>query len=289
MKKITINDEKCTKCFTCATNCPLVKVMAYEKDEQYSDKAQSDCLECGNCAALCPHGAIQMGSGNTIPIRNLPSSNEVLDLITSRRSCRTFKDKKIDAADWDRIFLAARYAPTGGNVQKVELMVIDNKKILRQISEAGIKMSKNIYKCLYKSLFKFFFRIIFKKRMGHDAYNLFFKVTANYLKQEKAFINGDDPILFNAPSLLLFLSPEDDLVREWHATEAAQNVTLISKSLGIGTCYSCISVALGKQIKKMVPYFPKNYGIYNALIMGYEKIASKAIPPRKEKKVLWVE
>jgi nitroreductase len=47
------------------------------------------------------------------------------DLISSRRSIRRFQEKAIEPEKMDQIFEAARWAPSWGNLQCCELVVVE--------------------------------------------------------------------------------------------------------------------------------------------------------------------
>ena len=58
------------------------------------------CYRCGHCVSICPHGAISHshcpeGTVNPIKLESLPSYDQVLELIRSRRSKRLFKDTPV--------------------------------------------------------------------------------------------------------------------------------------------------------------------------------------------------
>jgi len=55
---IKINADLCTRCGTCAKNCPS-KALKYER-EQIPVLIEENCMGCGECLALCPEDAIEM-------------------------------------------------------------------------------------------------------------------------------------------------------------------------------------------------------------------------------------
>ena len=61
---------------------------------------------------------------------------EILNLIENRHSSRwPFTDKKIKDDDLKQILEAARWAPTAHNMQNFEILVIDDKDIIKKAIE----------------------------------------------------------------------------------------------------------------------------------------------------------
>jgi ferredoxin len=95
--------------------------------------------ECGHCVAVCPFGAL---NHKRIPLEQSPPMLEALKLgeeqaaqfLRSRRSVRHFLDKPVEKIKIQRLIEVARYAPTGGNSQMVEWLVLDDKSRIREIA-----------------------------------------------------------------------------------------------------------------------------------------------------------
>ena len=58
-----------------------------------------------------------------------------MDTIFSRRSIRKFKDKTLSKEDLDKIIRAGMVAPSAGNEQPWHCILIDDKKILNEITK----------------------------------------------------------------------------------------------------------------------------------------------------------
>ena len=59
----------------------------------------------------------------------------ILDIIKNRRSIRKFKASPIDGKVMDDIIAAACYAPSAGNAQDYEFLVVDDRKIMEKMLE----------------------------------------------------------------------------------------------------------------------------------------------------------
>ena len=60
-----------------------------------------------------------------------------IDEIFKRYSCRNFEDKKVEKANIDLILKAAMQAPSAGNQQPWEFIVVDNKELLEKLSKTS--------------------------------------------------------------------------------------------------------------------------------------------------------
>ena len=66
---------------------------------------------------------------------------DVLEAIKERRSIRAFTDEKVSEKDVERLIDAARWAPSAGNTQPLELVVVKDKEMKRKLSEAALKQT----------------------------------------------------------------------------------------------------------------------------------------------------
>ena len=60
-----------------------------------------------------------------------------LDAIFNRYSCRNFEDKAVDKADIDLILKAAMQAPSAGNQQPWEFIVVDKPELLEKLTKVS--------------------------------------------------------------------------------------------------------------------------------------------------------
>jgi nitroreductase len=131
-------------------------------------------------------------------------------------------------------------------------------------------------------------RPMFKRMMGEHAYLTFSRAGLFYEQQKEMVEKGDDPILFHAPAVMLFIAPKFESMSQTEADLAAQTVALYAPTLGLGTCYSGILMVafggLSRSITKLVQ-LPQGYQVFNTLIVGYPKSRHRYIPFRKARNV----
>jgi ferredoxin len=119
MPEITIDADVCKKCGSCAMTCPRGIIEQKEKGTIPSIvSADLDaCFRCGQCAAICPQGALSHShfpEGTVTPIRSdyLPTYDQVLEVIRSRRAKRLFRDKAVERDVLEKVLEAARFGPS---------------------------------------------------------------------------------------------------------------------------------------------------------------------------------
>ena len=141
MLEITIDADVCKKDGLCALSCPRGILEQEEKGAvpkivgAYLEK----CFRCGQCVAVCPHGTISHShfqKSTVTPIRSesVPTYDQVLELIRSRRSKRLFKEKAVERAVIEKVLEAARFAPSAHNEQTTEFVVIQDKRTINDIA-----------------------------------------------------------------------------------------------------------------------------------------------------------
>lgn len=281
--RITIDKEKCIECHRCFEACPLVRAVGFKSIED--ELAGYICLQCGGCISVCPQSAVSVSDlPPATPVGEIPSGDQVLNLIKARRSVRDFEDQQVKQEDWDRLLEAVKYSPVGHNAQYIDVMIIESPEILGEISRIGMDLSKKTAVFINKPIF----RRIFKRMLGDHAFSVLSKVALFYDQQKDLFEQGLDPVLFNAPAVMLFLAPESETMGQAEANMAAQTVALYAPTLGLGTCYSGTVMVLfstsNAAIKKVVQ-IPPGYKVYNVLIVGYPKHVRHFIPYRRERNV----
>ena len=66
---------------------------------------------------------------------------DVLDVIKKRRSIRAYTDEKVSKENVERLIEAARWAPSAGNTQPLEVVVVTDNEIKRELSEAALNQT----------------------------------------------------------------------------------------------------------------------------------------------------
>jgi nitroreductase/NAD-dependent dihydropyrimidine dehydrogenase PreA subunit len=287
---ITINEALCIKCGLCVQDCVGGLYIQNSKDSVPEVHDLQFCISCGHCSAICPTGAITHSGFSPSSIQpinriNQPSSEELLELLRTRRSMRVFQDKPVEKQQIERIIDAARFAPTAHNTQATQYIVIQNKKIIEHMAAATTNQLSTVVKMAHNPLMKPLFLVI----AGKQADSIL-EMVPLIEKGIAAFKGGNDIILRNAPVLIIFHADELSMMPDINAHLAIQNATLMAHSLGLGSFYTGLLLTAAQRDKSIgnMINLPKNHKIYGGLAIGYPKYKFKKWIERKTPEVSWL-
>ncbi|MDD5399196.1 MAG: nitroreductase family protein [Dehalococcoidia bacterium] len=274
MSIIEIDPKTCTKCGICAAECPRrIITMPEGSLPQAAASEEASCNACGHCVAVCPKGSL---SHRDSPLETSPkidkglkvTPEQVEQLLKGRRSARVFRDRPVSREIITRLIEAARYAPTGHNLQEVEWLVIDNKKELDRIEELGIEWLQWVIKNLPQVA---------------TASNMEEKLERQKLKHD-AFLRG-------APVLIVAHANKNSLasLAGIDSANALSYLELAANSLGLGTCwagYVYIMANTFPPVQKALA-LPEDHAAYGCMMLGYNRFRYYRIPCRKVPRITW--
>jgi nitroreductase len=234
---------------------------------------EAACLRCGHCVAVCPHGAL---SHAQIAIQDSPAIKDELRIdemqavqfLRSRRSIRYFLDKPVEKEKIQRLVEVARYAPTGGNSQMVEWLVLSDKSQIREI--AGLVTD--------------WLRQVVKDPQVVAA--------SPYLPLAiAAWDAGSDSILRGAPVLVIGMAPPEAVMTGMvDLTLALSYLDLFAPAMGLGACWAGLlqgALVHSPSVKKAAG-IPENYPHHYPLMLGYPDVKFYRLPERKTPKITFV-
>jgi len=177
--------------------------------------------------------------------------NDTLKTIKSRRSYRSYQPKQIKDEELKTIMESAVYAPTAMFQQKWHFTVVQNKDMMKDITDTARENILN---------------------SGMD-----FMV-------QKAKDPNFNP-MHNAPTLVIISGDDNGKFVEIDCAAAAQNIMLAAESLNIGSCVMTSSELWfnsekGKSLFKALG-IPDNYRHVCAITLGYKGDAE--LPDRTRK------
>ena len=232
-KSILVRDESCIKCGKCAKVCPAGVLIQRQKGEIIHVENIDTCIACGHCVDVCPtasvvHSDFPPEKLHPIDYSLLPSPEQVMALIKTRRSNRAITSRPIPQEALDRIVEAARYAPTASNKRNVSFTVITDPEKLRQVSDFTINKFDSGARILMNPIVKVFLKPFLKDT--YDTLPAFYR----FKQEHKA---GNDLILRKATALLIIHTPESSEFGSENANLAYQNASLMAHSLGVSQIY----------------------------------------------------
>jgi len=250
IKHLSIDEEKCIGCGLCKSVCIRDNI---EIIDNKAVDVESNCFDCGQCSTSCPVGAISIkrfeNQENEVESYNpdeIPVDyDDMLQFYKQRRTCRWFKDEKIDEETFEKLLKGAYYSPNRQNNQDVEFVVID-----KQMPEF-MQLIYDIIKVKEDELFRI-------KQFGQ------------YLRDPDHDVNRH-PLLWEGKQMLLAFSEN-----KTDATVAMCRVELLAYTMGLGGFYSLFSM-MSDEInhEKLMEFFPeidKNKHMYACFIIGKPRI-----------------
>ena len=257
--KLIINQRECTACGLCKRVCIRNNIEVND----FAEEVGTDyCFECGHCMAVCPNGLISLKKFNNQKDRieeynpkSLPVSYEdMLQFFKQRRSCRWFKNKKIDKNTFEKLFEAAYYSPSGENMQKTEFVVIDEKL------DEFISLVYDIIKVKSEE----YPRI---KQLGE------------YLENKDNF--KAHPLLWEGKQIILSFAENTS-----DALIAATRMELLAYTMKLGGFYSLFIGSSDKidhdKLMKFFPEIDNEKHMCSAFVIGYPRVRfNRTIPHNK--------
>ena len=274
MEFLRIDKTKCKKDGICIKECPG-NLIRFQEDTGYpgifpnGDRA---CNRCGHCVAVCHHGAL---THSAIPVEDCPSikpelslnEEQAIQFVRSRRSIRDYKDKPVEKEKIKRLIEIACYAPTGGNGQLLEWLVLTDKTRMKKIAGLAVdSIRRNI-------------------KENPQALEL-----QPYLPMVvKAWEAGYDIILRNAPVLVVASAPKEAPDGMVDLSLALSYLDLMAPTVGLGTCWAGLlqhALVSSPSLKESLGV-PVEHPYLYPMMLGYPKAKYYRLPGRKLPKIIF--
>ncbi len=181
---------------------------------------------------------------------------EFSELLLKRRSIRAFEDKEVPTELIDEVIADSLHAPSGGNRQKWGFIVINDKDMVRRISDSS---KKNILDQIEKD-------------------------PNHYMAQYKdGLTNEKSNVFYNAPCVV-FICGEKGPMGKVDPAILATYFMLSASSKGLGTCWIGLGTSPTREMKTEMGV-PDDMSILAPLCLGYPKNIP-VVPERKPANIL---
>lgn len=253
MINLVIDKEKCVKCHKCIKDCLTYSIEKDSEGYPIEKDGGKNCIKCQHCLAICPTGALSVFGKNPCDSSEIKEikSEDVLNLIQSRRSIRFYKDENVSIEHLNKLKEALKYTPTGCNDHRLYFSIIDNKDVMASFKDetnsAVIKAFSNPFIKLFLSRYK----------------NLLSPIT-----------KGVDVIFRGAPHLIAVSSPKDAPCKDIDPIIALSYFELYAKSLKIGTCWCGFAQGVISKMPKLQKRLniPSSHKLSYVMLFGYPEI-----------------
>ena len=274
MNQFTVDASLCRKDGICAKVCPIqiIDAKVGELPTMATHKVKV-CIGCGQCMAFCPTNACSapgLSSQDSKPLQpqNMPTPEQAEELVFSRRSVRTFRNKPVPRETLTRLLEAARFAPTAKNAQQLRWIVLESREQTEKLATLVIDWLRKLSEV--------------------DPANAK-AVHAESLV--RTWDSGYDVICRHAPQIAMIVAPTG----HWGAPDAAiaaAYLELLANAHKVGCCwggYVCFAMAhpTAHELRAFAGV-QEHEQVYAAQMMGFPRLAPHFRPPRKALDVTWL-
>ncbi len=283
-----VNTSKCKGCGSCVKACPVFTLGM--KDGKAFVEHKDLCIECGQCGAVCPEGAVSHQRAKVTAElkpgkKPAVSPEDCLQLLRERRSVRVYRKEPIPKDVLEKIINAGRYAPTGSNSQRVRYIVLTSQDEIAELGRMVIEYNAKFFKLMKNKAFAGMMSTFMGRKKIHEL-SLY---GPTILHAQKQFKQGNDRIVHNAAAIVLVHTETWDGSPAFNCAAALYHCSLMAHTLGVGVCFNGFlenTVNINRKIKKSLD-IPGDHKCFGAMTMGYQDIEYKRLIERKEATVRW--
>jgi len=186
--------------------------------------------------------------------------NPIISNIKTRRSVRSFEQKKIEKETLDAIIDAANWAPTGANSQPWRFVVVQEPAFRKKLAALALP--------LYKAWIA---------KMSPEFQEMRKEVDAK----------TTDPVYYEAPVIIFVIGK--GMTNALDCPMACQNIMLAARSFDIGSCWVYIGqLTLEDSEVKRALELQEDEKVYGPILLGYPKGDFPTPPPKKTPDVKWI-
>jgi nitroreductase/NAD-dependent dihydropyrimidine dehydrogenase PreA subunit len=289
MSQITVDARACIRCGACVRVCAMAHV--FEIGDGASTAVRPDaCWGCGQCVSACPVDAIDHDG---FPLERCPlidrgrelTPNQLVLLLRSRRSCRTFAERPVPRDVVRELVNVSRWGPSAENSQDVDWIAIDDRARITELSKAAIDQIRLFARLGKNPITRLVVRLLFGREMAKNAAR-----TAQFGDDLlDRWSEGTDPLFYNAPVVLIGHARSRRPFAGDDAIYAAYNLMLGAERLGLSTCqigiFQMVIEKSGK-VRRMLG-LPENRDAQVILVLGYPLHPFRRLVPRRTPELVW--
>ena len=220
-------------------------------------------------------------------VEKLPEPYNFLHLLRRRRSIRVYQDKPVEVEKLKMIMEAGRFAPTGGNRQACEYVVVRNRKILDRVITLTIHALNEEGKKIREAL--------------ESQYRLNQPLTEEYLSRQfyppvwdriaQKWAEGQDQLFYRAPTLIVIhLKKGAASTPDIDSALASMQMVLMAETLGMGTCFNgflVLAIEKSGELKATLG-IPDGHEVPVAFTVGYPDVKFLRMVARNSARVKWL-
>lgn len=184
--------------------------------------------------------------------------NETLQVIKNRRSVRSYTEEQITDRELEAVLEAARYAPSPGGSQPWHFSVIQDRELIRALSEDSKEVARKR-------------EVEFLRALGN---------------------NPEYHAFHGAPTVIVVSGDESQPFAAAACAAATQNMLLAAEALGLGACWVNFGLLVFEGEKeehyRKILGIPQGYRPLYSVALGYRRGERPTAAPRKAGAVSYV-
>ena len=264
----------CLRCGKCIAACSLDVLEMGESGPEATGEAP--CFRCGHCIAVCPASALSHPGMKAEHFRELLPDEEgvnpelLFDLLRKRRSVRNYTSEQVSEEDIMQLIEAAVQAPSGLNAQSWCFTIIQDQEHLAHIR----RRIRAIYLTLLKMLDSRVTTFMLRLQVGQEAVDVLEEARPLLEGIVDAERTGADRLFWNAPTLMIVHSPEEDPTGAESAHYAVGNLMLMATAMGLGTCLIGFLTQVAehdRRVRELIGV-PDDHSLDAALVIGHPDV-----------------
>jgi ferredoxin len=168
MGKMKVDVVKCSGCGLCVDNC-IFRTWEMGDDKKPRFREGVPCFSCYNCMVACPKDAISIEESYHVdsgfwktypnplpavrPLEPYSADGKPTNGLGGKqysRQVRNFLNKAVPETLIRRVIEAGRFAPTSGNCQPFQFVVVTKKSLIDELNDMSFRIINGMYNA-YKS------------------------------------------------------------------------------------------------------------------------------------------
>jgi len=289
---VSIDENRCTLCGLCIRVCLRGVLKEEKKNIVVIDPAS--CILCGHCKAICPTDAPKFSNLSenefelTPNIEEMPNPSSFLRFLRRRRSQRIYSSKPVEIEKLKMIIDAGRFAPTGGNRQGCEYIVVTGRKILDRVCTLTIQTLQEQGKLVKEALDRYH-RSKVPLREEYITMQYYPSLVDRIAEKWK---EGIDQLLYHAPVLILVHMKQGiTTTPQVDASLSAMHMILMAETLGLGTCingFLFFALHHSGELREVLE-IPSDHQVHVAFTVGYSDVEFLRLVARNPAKIKWID
>lgn len=289
---VSIDENRCTLCGLCIRVC--LRGVLKEEKKRIVVIDPASCNLCGHCKAICPTDAPKFSNLNenefelTPNIEEMPNPSSFLRFLRRRRSQRIYSSKPVEIEKLKMIIEAGRFAPTGGNRQGCEYIVVTGRKILDRVCTLTIQTLQEQGQLVKEELDRYHRSNV---PLPEEYINMQYYPSIVDRIAEK-WKEGVDQLLYHAPVLILVHMKQGITnTPQVDASLSVMHMILMAETLGLGTCmngFLCFALHHSGELREVLE-IPSDHQVHVTFTVGYSEVEFLRLVARNPAKIKWID